>query len=86
MARLPFTPRMLLPVRMLPATQSDTFVSETVPPEVYPDGIVYVPVLVPIIPPVDPLSVIDPEIEPVEPNAVLPDKISPAAASAAEVS
>lgn len=49
----PLTPRILLPLKILPATQSDTFVSETVPPEVYPDGIVYVPVLVPIVPPVD---------------------------------
>ena len=39
-ARDPDTPRMLLPLKILPETQSDTLVKLTVPPEVYPDGIV----------------------------------------------
>ena len=62
--KLPLTPRMLLPDRIFPATQSDTLVNDTVPPVVYPAGMVTVPALVPIVPDVEPLSAIEPEMEP----------------------
>ena len=82
----PLTPRMLLPLKILPATQSDTFVSETVPPVVYPAGIVTVPAFVPIVPEVEPLFAIEPLTDPVAPKAVLPVSRSPAATLAEAVS
>ena len=72
MAREPFTPRIDLPERMFADTQSDTFVKETVPPEVYPAGMVYVPAFVPIVPPVAPLLVIEPVSSPDEPTNFFP--------------
>ncbi len=63
----PFTPKILLPVRIFPATQSVTLVRLTVPPLVYPAGMLYVPALVPIVPPVAPLLAIEPLTEPLEP-------------------
>ena len=63
----PETPSIDFPVSMFPATQSDTFVSDTVPPEVYPAGIVTVPALVPIVPDVLPLFAMLPEMDPVDP-------------------
>ena len=85
MTREPLTPRMDLPLKMFPAVQSDTLVRETVPPEVHPAGIVYVPALVPIVPPVAPLFAMFPLMDPVAPCAVFPERISPAAASSSPV-
>jgi len=82
----PATPRIDLPVRMLPATQSVTFVNDTVPPVVYPAGIVTVPAFVPIVPDVLPLLAIDPETDPDAPYAVFPVRMSAAAALAEDVS
>ena len=63
---VPLIPRILFPLKMLPETQSDTFVRETDPPEVYPAGMVYVPAFVPIVPPVAPLFAMFPVMDPVE--------------------
>ena len=82
----PLTPRILLPERMLPATQSVTLVNDTVPPLVYPTGMVTVPDFAPIVPPVAPLFAIDPETEPEAPKAVFPVSTSPAEISAVAVS
>ena len=84
--KLPFVPKMLLPAKIFPLIQSETFVSETTPPDVYPAGIVYVPAFVPIVPPVLPLLAIDPLTEPEAPKAVLPVSTSPCEMSAEEVS
>ena len=54
-ASVPLTPRMVFPFKMFAARQSSTPDSETVPPEVYPAGIVTVPALVEIVPLVEPL-------------------------------
>lgn len=85
---LPLTPRMVLPLTIELATQSETADDEieTVPPEVYPAGIVTVPALVLIVPLVLPLFAMLPETDPDELKAVLPVRISPAAASAEAVS
>ena len=82
----PDTPRMLLPFKIFPLTQSDTLVSDTVPPVVYPAGIETVPDFVPIVPLVEPLFAIDPETDPDAPKPVFPLKTSPAAISAPDVS
>ena len=58
----------------------------TVPPEVYPAGIVTVPAFVEILPLVLPLFAMLPEMLPEAPYAVFVVKISPLAASAADVS
>ena len=57
----------------------------TVPPVVYPAGMVTVPAFVLIVPPVAPLFAIEPLTEPDELNATLPERISPADASASPV-
>ena len=85
-ARFPLTPRIVFPDRMFPATQSVTPDRETVPPLVYPAGIVTVPATVEIVPLVEPLFAIDPEIDPDAPNAVLLVSTSPADMSAVLVS
>ena len=81
----PDTPRMFLPDRMFALTQSVTFVRETVPPEVYPAGIVYVPAFVPIVPPVAPLFVIPPVSSPVDVKNFFPDRTLAEVASASPV-
>ena len=60
----PLTPSIDFPVKMLAAIQSDTLVSDTVPPVVYPAGIVTVPAFVPIVPEVLPLLAMLPEMDP----------------------
>ena len=62
--REPETPRIDLPLRIFAAVQSDTLVSDTVPPDVYPAGIVTVPAFVPIVPDVLPLFAMLPEMDP----------------------
>jgi hypothetical protein len=85
---LPATPRMVLPLMIEDATQSVTADAciETVPPEVYPAGIVTVPDFVEIVPLVLPLSAMLPLIEPDELKALLPVRMSAAEASAEAVS
>ena len=79
---------MLLFFKIFSARQSAIAAAarETVPPEVYPAGMVTVPALVEMVPLVDPLSAIDPETDPEEPKAVFPVKRSPAATFAPVVS
>ena len=84
--RDPETPRMLFPLKMFPATQSVTFVSDTVPPDVYPAGMETVPAFVPIVPLVEPLFAIDPLTEPLAPYALFPVKRCSAEKSAEAVS
>ena len=67
MAREPLTPRIDLPERMFELVQSETFVRDTVPPDVYPAGITTEPLTAPIVPPVEPLFAIEPEIDPDDP-------------------
>ena len=87
-ARDPACPRIVTPLLILDAIILDCSVLEmdTVPPEVYPAGIVIDPAFVLIVPPVLPLFAMLPLIDPDELNALLPDRISPAAASAPAVS
>jgi hypothetical protein len=85
---LPLTPNIVLPLTIELATQSVTAEAaiETVPPEVYPAGIVTVPDFVLIVPLVLPLFAMLPLIEPDELKALLPVRMSAAEASAEAVS
>ena len=85
---LPLTPNIVLPLTIELATQSVTADAwiETVPPEVYPAGIVTVPDFVLIVPLVLPLFAMLPLIEPDELKALLPVRMSAAEASAEAVS
>ena len=87
-AREPATPSIVLPLKILLATQSVTALDLmlTVPPEVYPEGITTVPAFVSISPLVLPLFAILPETEPDAPKPVLPVSKSPAARFAPDVS
>ena len=87
-ARDPDTPRIVTPELMLLAVILDCSVEliATVPPVVYPAGIVTVPALVLIVPLVEPLFAIDPETDPDAPNAVLPVSMSAPVTSALVVS
>ena len=66
---VPDTPRTVFPVNRFAAVRSDTAAeaNDTVPPVVYPEGIVTVPALVEIVPEVEPLFAIEPETDPDEP-------------------
>lgn len=80
--RVPAMPRTVFPVSNVDAVKSATADAkmDTVPPEVYPAGMVTVPDLVEIVPPVAPLFGILPVTAPLLPYAVFPDRISPASA------
>ena len=61
-ASAPSTPRTVLPFKKFCGSRSAVSVRLTVPPVVYPSGIVTVPFFVPIVPPVFPLTGIPPSI------------------------
>lgn len=78
-ANVPLTPNSVTPDLMLDAITFACSVEEiaTVPPEVYPAGMVTVPALVEIVPEVEPLFAIEPETEPLAEYPVLPVNTSP---------
>ena len=86
--RLPATPRSVTPLLILVAMTLACSVEEmlTVPPVVYPAGIVTVPALVLIVPLVEPLFAMLPLTDPLEPKAVLPVRTSAEVMSADAVS
>ena len=75
---VPLTPKRVTPDLMLAPMILLCSVAEiaTVPPEVYPAGMVTVPALVEIVPEVEPLFAIEPDTEPVAEYPVLPVKTS----------
>ena len=85
-ASVPATPKIDLPVRMFPGVQSDTFVSDTVPPDVCPAGMFTVPDFVPIVADTSPFSGIAPDTDPDAPKPVFPVRRSAAANVAPAVS
>lgn len=87
-AKVPWTPKIVFPFKIFPATQSVTADEriETVPPLVYPLGIVTVPDLVEIVPSVEPLFAIDPSTEPLDPYPFFPVNTSLAEISPSDVS
>ena len=76
---VPLTPKRVTPDLMLDAMILLCSVEEieTVPPEVYPEGMVTVPALVEIVPEVEPLFAIEPDTLPLALYPVFPVNTSP---------